>query len=402
MKSILLSLILLCSFLIVHAQWNGTNPLWTNSNVGIGTSTISDKLHIAGSGDVGIMLDDNYDTNGSPWRLWVDNWDISASKNFTFKIDYSNLNIFNLTTDGKVGIGTTNPNSTLSVGGTGQSRAAIYGEALGAASTYDIGLWAIGTSYGVFSNQTGGAMGVYGGSDTGIGGYFKSTSGYGLIVASGNVGIGTTTPSSATLQVNGTALINSYVYIYGSNKTGVIRNAVNDGILQLSGGNTTSDGANIHLGGSAGDNSMFVRIGSSEKFRITSEGNVGIGTSLSSNPNNYKLAVKGKIGCSEIKVEDVSTWSDFVFGSGYRLRTLSEVENYIKANKHLPDVPSEEQVKTEGYDVTEMNALLLQKIEELTLYAIGQDKALKEQKTENKKLEDRIEKLETLINLLTK
>ena len=100
--------------------------------------------------------------------------------------------------------------------------------------------------------------------------------------------------------------------------------------------------------------------------------NVGIGTE---NTNGYKLAVEGKIRAREIKV-DQETWSDFVFHPNYQLRTLQETETFIKENGHLPDIPSAEQVEEEGISLGEMNAKLLQKIEELTLYNIEMGKIL--------------------------
>lgn len=93
--------------------------------------------------------------------------------------------------------------------------------------------------------------------------------------------------------------------------------------------------------------------------------NVGIGTE---NPDE-KLCVNGTIKAQRVKVtrED---WSDFVFNDDYNLRPLDEVEKYIKANKHLPDIPGEKEVLENGFDLGDMNAKLLQKIEELTLYMI--------------------------------
>lgn len=123
-----------------------------------------------------------------------------------------------------------------------------------------------------------------------------------------------------------------------------------------------------------------------ERMTITRDGNVGIGTTLTYNPNNYKLAVKGTIGAQAIRVENTSTtWSDYVFEKDYKLRSLFDVEQFIQSNGHLPDVPSAKQVEKEGIELFEMDATLLRKIEELTLYMIEQNKQLQEL---NKKLQD--------------
>ena len=110
------------------------------------------------------------------------------------------------------------------------------------------------------------------------------------------------------------------------------------------------------------------------KDLLVTSGNVGIGTD---NPQN-KLDVNGTIRAKEILVE--SNWADFVFKQNYKLPTLREVEEYIKEKGTLPNVPSEEEVKANGISVGENNALLLQKIEELTLYVIQQQKEIEELK----------------------
>ncbi|MES2275705.1 MAG: hypothetical protein V4592_06770 [Bacteroidota bacterium] len=103
------------------------------------------------------------------------------------------------------------------------------------------------------------------------------------------------------------------------------------------------------------------------------DGNIGLNTA-SPDPG-YKLSVNGKIRAKEIKVE--TGWADYVFDSNYRLRPLKEVAAYIDQNHHLPDVPSTADVAKNGINIGETNALLLKKIEELTLYLIEKDKALK-------------------------
>ncbi|WP_192348485.1 hypothetical protein [Algoriphagus sp. Y33] len=111
-----------------------------------------------------------------------------------------------------------------------------------------------------------------------------------------------------------------------------------------------------------------------ERIRILTNGNVGIGTSTT---GSHKLAVDGSIGAREVKVE-TAVWADFVFNTNYELRTLEEVEKFISKNKHLPDIPSEDQVVENGINLGEMNVKLLQKIEELTLYLIQQNRKVEE------------------------
>ena len=109
-------------------------------------------------------------------------------------------------------------------------------------------------------------------------------------------------------------------------------------------------------------------------------GNVGIGTNLTSNPNNYKLAVNGKIGAKEVVVEDASTtWPDYVFEESYPLMPLTDLREFLTANKHLPDIPSAREIEQQGQSLGDMNVLLLKKIEELTLYILDQEKRLIDQ-----------------------
>lgn len=129
-------------------------------------------------------------------------------------------------------------------------------------------------------------------------------------------------------------------------------------------------------------------------------GNVGIGTL---NPGDWKLAVKGKIRATEVKVE--TGWADFVFYEDYDLPTLEDVEMHIKEKGHLKDIPDAKEVEENGILLGEMNAKLLQKIEELTLYTIEQEKKIKQLKTKDKELtslnkklfelQARLEKLES-------
>jgi hypothetical protein len=103
--------------------------------------------------------------------------------------------------------------------------------------------------------------------------------------------------------------------------------------------------------------------------------NVGIGTSsFSDGDETYRLSVKGNVRAHEIKV--YTDWADFVFHEEYDLPTLREIEDFITTNGHLENIPSAAQVKENGIEVGEMNKLLLQKIEELTLHVIQLNKEI--------------------------
>lgn len=84
---------------------------------------------------------------------------------------------------------------------------------------------------------------------------------------------------------------------------------------------------------------------------------------------NYKLSVDGDMIAKRCVIQ-VTSWADYVFAPGYNLSPLADVEAFIARNKHLPDVPSEAEVKEKGIEMGEMNAILLKKVEELTLYLI--------------------------------
>jgi hypothetical protein len=100
------------------------------------------------------------------------------------------------------------------------------------------------------------------------------------------------------------------------------------------------------------------------------DGSVGVGTVT---PGAYKLAVNGTIGTKKVVVTQTG-WADYVFDSSYRLMSLPEVAAFIKTNKHLPEIPAAAKVAADGLDVGDTQRLLLQKIEELTLYLIEQHK----------------------------
>lgn len=116
------------------------------------------------------------------------------------------------------------------------------------------------------------------------------------------------------------------------------------------------------------------------KYPVSFPDGIIVGNSTITIPSGstYKLAVSGGILTEKVRVATNGTpfWADFVFEPTFKLKSLKEVESFIKENKHLPDVPSISDVTKNGIDLAETQAILLQKIEELTLYIIQQDKEI--------------------------
>ena len=196
------------------------------------------------------------------------------------------------------------------------------------------------------------------------------------LMDNGNVGIGTSNPLFK-LDVNGVVNINS-----ATDGGGLRFNSAANSQIDSRNWIVSSDGYEY------GDlvfksSSTFSGVPSDVKLTIKSNGNVGIGVKIPTN----KLDVNGTIHSKEVKV-DMNGWSDFVFKKEYNLPTLDEVEKHIVEKGHLENIPSEDEVLKNGINLGEMNAKLLQKIEEMTLYMIEQNKQIID-------LKNRLEKVES-------
>ncbi|MCR5861932.1 hypothetical protein LRS05_07185 [Flavobacterium sp. J372] len=126
---------------------------------------------------------------------------------------------------------------------------------------------------------------------------------------------------------------------------------------------------------------FVVRGSSMIEGNIFTDSNIGIGTSnFVDGVDTYRLSVDGNIRAKRVKV--YTTWADYVFEKNYTLPTLEEVEQHIKEKGHLKDIPSAKEVEANGIELGEMNKLLLQKIEELTLYTIELNKEVQALKSQ--------------------
>ena len=210
---------------------------------------------------------------------------------------------------------------------------------------------------------------------------FRTGSGNLIIFPSlgGNVGIGTKQPLQK-LDIRGNILLDA-----GGNATiftGTGTSELNRYLNLLNSPNKTS-ASGLKAGGVlVSDSYAYANPGKND---LIVKGNVGIGTASTF---GYKLAVNGAIGAKEVKVETTSPWPDYVFEPTYQLTPLTKVAQFITENKHLPEVPSAKEVATNGINLGEMDATLLRKIEELTLYLIEVNKEQAAQKARMEKLEE--------------
>lgn len=126
----------------------------------------------------------------------------------------------------------------------------------------------------------------------------------------------------------------------------------------------------------------------SKGVSVNNDGSMGIGLSIAQ-PIGYKLAIGGDMIAERVVVKLQSNWPDYVFSPNYKRSTLSEIEEYINKNHHLPNIPSAQEVADNGIDVGKMNTKLLEKMEEMTLYMIEQQKEIKALREEVKQIKDK-------------
>ena len=197
-----------------------------------------------------------------------------------------------------------------------------------------------------------------------------------ILTEDGKLGIGNLTPNAlldvaGTMQVSGTSNLNGITLYDDANITGA------DKIIGYD---------NLSLSGDSEDGTDLF---------IAADGKVGIGTT--DVQNGYLLTIDGQVIAEEVKIQNSDQWYDFVFDDNYNLPELSELEGFIKQNKHLPDVPTAKEVADEGINLGEMNGVLLKKVEELTLYIIEQQKTIEQQQSAFEKQQKEIDELKARI-----
>lgn len=293
------------------------------------------------------------------------------------------------------------------IGTTGTSNAKLHVQGYGELALLLRTSKGVGSNYLQFENVSGSLQSYLGHTASGTNdfAYYLPTANFHrfftngaerLSVSSdGNVGIGIGNPTDK-------------LHVYTSAQTGEIR---------IGGSNDTGNGR-IYIQADFKNNRSYIDAFGDNTFKRlnieasplilneSSTGGVGIGTA---DTRGYKLAVAGGVIAESVKVAFQSSWPDYVFKPGHTILSLPEVEKFVKENNHLPDIPSAGEVKSQGIDLGQMDAKLLKKIEELTLYMIDQNKKsselssvldvqnqmIRDQNEKIKGLESRLNQLET-------
>lgn len=319
---------------------NPAYKLDVNGNLRTTSSLLIGKQEATTPGSIDRLSIVPYRHTGGPW--------IFTSRDETeaafLDMRYGTNKIFSLGHTGNIGIGTTTPYHklhTYAAGNTTVAAALIAGEHFGPV----IGVKSSTSSYYALNVVNNLLQPEVNGQGTSL-----------LYVrADGNVGIGTNAPANK-LHVNGNMSINDHAYMIG-------------GTLFSDANNMAS----LHNGGFVWANAA----NTANKMVLAKEGNLALygNMTIGITSNQKNLDVNGQIKTRKVTVTQTN-WADYVFDSSYQLKPLHQVEKFIAANKHLPEVPSAATVAKEGIDLGDNQVVLLKKIEELTLYIIRQNKRI--------------------------
>lgn len=422
---------LFCGFFLysITGFTQNTFPTAANTNVGIGTTSPSTRLQItsASSGTSGVRLTNltsstatttgngkalSVDSSGniiltpvlntatSSTNIYNTNGSLSSARTVSlnnFSLNFNSTtaggNLFINGTTGNVGIGNTSPTSALDVNGIFKSRSVLATNTANSATSFSSSLEYLKNSnvFGVGYEMT----------DLGLSGATRRMLNfYDLHAWSNEVSMNDDLFILNVVDRNNKERLSFYGNKSGGSSNGKSNFVINDKneseIFKIidEGNNNISlqmgkANSRFILGG-YGDyvpglpHKFVVQNGSALiEGNILTSSNIGIGTSSFVDGNDsYRLSVDGAVRAHRVRV--YTTWADYVFEKNYNLPTLEDVEKHIEENGHLKDIPSAKEVEEKGIELGEMNKLLLQKIEELTLYMIEMKKEINTLKSQAK------------------
>lgn len=207
----------------------------------------------------------------------------------------------------------------------------------------------------------------------------------------GKVGVGTTAPTEL-FQVGGTSDRGLSVRL-GERATFGLTSTNAETVI---GNNAYVSGTDVRTYFQDGASAITMKWNNGIHFYVTDPTNVSpLGTTINTTSFEKMRVTYSGVYADQVTVELQSSWPDYVFNEGYLLPELKKVESFIKTNKHLPGLPSAAEVSEKGINLGQMDASLLEKIEQLTLYLIDQNKKLAEVVSENEKLKVRLTNLES-------
>lgn len=339
------------------------------------------------------------------------NFDSTRASKLQLQTHHTNEGIWNtgLVIDeaGQVGIGTTTPSSMLEVNGKLKVNGNIYMYGSQAFAFQDDTRFLVDSAtipnlntpsfsmpyYGIASPSAGGSAELW---LSGANAVRLFTNGNAFpvlnIASSGNVGIGTINPnfkldvagdiaSSGNIVSSGNIIAGNDLIVTRNNKD--IGGTICIGNPAKNGAGQASAWKIYNMGGRYGNSLQFWdydSIGCSSggmcqaRFTILDNGKIGIGTTT---PDSL-LTVKGGIHAKSVLIDLNGPLADYVFNENYNLMPLHKVEAFVKTNKHLPEIPSAAEITKNGLNMGEMQNKLLQKVEELTLYVIQQQKRIEQ------------------------